>query len=134
MDPCIMNIDEMLARVIVEKIKPEDIRDYFGDDLEPMSDEDLKKWFHEWLISDGSDTLIEWYLKVGEAKKEDMARITTYALDIPEIGVHATIQCTHDENTGSDWCEVSHVEFDDDIYDDWDDDIEQAIMDIFDSL
>ena len=133
-DPVIMDINAELARYIAQNIDLKEVRDYFGDDLEPFSDDDLRKWFAEWLMSDGSDTLIKWYLKVGEPKKEAMARITTYALDLPEIGVSATIQCTYDENTAEQWCEVAHVEFEDGEYSDWDSEIEDLIMDIFYSL
>ena len=133
-DPVIMDIDTQLAEYIAKNINPDEVREYFGDDLEPMSDEDLRKWFAEWLTSDGWPDLIDWYLKVGKPKKEPLARITTYAVDIPELGVHATVQCTYEENTGAQWCEVTNVEFDDDFYDDWDSDIEDTIMRIWDAL
>jgi len=134
MDPCIMDIYTQVAEYVARSVSPEDIKNYFGDDLEQMSDEGLRKRFAEWLANDGWRDLVKWYLKVGKPNKETMARITTYALDLPELGVHATIQCTYDESTGNQWCEVTHVEFDDDIYDDWDDDIENFLKDLFHSL
>jgi len=133
-DPVIPDIQAEMAKYVAENIDLNKVRDYFGNTLKPMQDDDLRKWLQEWLLSNGEEQLYKWFAELSKGKVETISRITYYSLEIPELGITATIQHTHDENTSSDTVEVASVEFDDKIYDDWDSDVEDALLSLFDLL
>ena len=136
MEEVYMDLTERMVDFAAKKIDLKEVREYFGDDLEPMSDEDLRKWFKEWLINEGSfEDVAKWYLRAGgEPSKETLSRITYYAVDLPEFGIHATIEYMHDENTDVDTVGIAHIDFDDEDLEDWDDEIENLVLGVFDQL
>lgn len=133
MKDVLMDLAERMANFAANNTDLKDVREYFGGDLEPMNDGDLRKWFKEWLINEGTyEDAVKWYLRAGgEPNKETLSHITYYAVDLPEFGIHATVEYIHDENTGNDMVDVSHIEFDDEDLKDWNSEIEDLILEVF---
>lgn len=38
-----------IVKYVIKNTEPNEVRDYFGDDIEDFSDSDLMKWYEEWL-------------------------------------------------------------------------------------
>ena len=134
MAPDISDLKTKIAEYVSTHINLDKARDYFGDELESMSDDGLRKWLKERLIKDDESKLYEWFAELSDARLETLSRITYYALEIPELGISATIQYTHDENTSSDTVEVVHVDCDEEDYNESNGNVEDLLLELFDNL
>lgn len=125
------DIYEMMAKKIVEKITVDEIRDYFGDDLEPdMPDRDMKKFFLEWLMNDGISVLPEIYKRYIESPVvEETAVIRTQVVELPALNLSAVVETRMTRIGGMEDYEqkVVSIEIDCDEYE-VDSDVEDIIL------